>query len=139
MERVAKDIAEKFSIQYLFDKFNDFLDCGLDGIIIATPNITHVPYTMEALRRGIGVLCEKPVALKSSEVKEIIEIVKEHNVIYVPGFVNRWRVDIQELYSALKEEKLGEIISVNAGWFRKSGMPRPGTWFTNREPSWAEY
>ena len=34
-----------------------------------------------------------------------------------------------------KIEKLGEIISVNAGWLRKSGVPRPGTWFTNRELS----
>lgn len=132
MER-AQDISKKFSIEYAFDKFEAFLNCGLDGIIIATPNATHVPYTMEALRRNIGVLCEKPVALKSAEVNEIIKICKEQNVIYVPGFVNRWRMDIQALYSALKEEKLGEIKSIEAGWLRRSGVPRPGTWFTNRK------
>jgi predicted dehydrogenase len=132
MER-AQDISKKFSIECVFDKFEDFLNCGLDGIIIATPNVTHIPYTLEALRRNIGVLCEKPVALKSVEVDEIIKICTKQNVVYVPGFVNRWRVDIQELYSAFKEEKLGKIESVEAGWLRKSGVPRPGTWFTNRK------
>lgn len=128
----ARLISKKFSIQYVFDKFEDFIDCGLDGIIIATPNSTHVSYTMEALQRNVGVLCEKPVALKSSEVEEIIKICKEKNVIYIPGFVNRWREDIQKMYSVLQEGKIGEIKSVSAGWLRKSGIPRPGTWFTNR-------
>lgn len=128
----ARLISKKFSIQYVFDKFEDFIDCGLDGIIIATPNSTHVSYTMEALQRNVGVLCEKPVALKSSEVEEIIKICKEKNVIYIPGFVNRWREDIQKMYSVLQEGKIGEIKSVSAGWLRKSGIPRPGTWFTSR-------
>lgn len=129
----AQTISDRYSIEYAFGDFEDFLDCGFDGIIIASPNDTHVQYTLEALIRKIGVLCEKPVAWKSSEVKEIIRVSKEHNVVYVPGFVNRWRQDIQTMYHTIKEGKLGEIRFVDAGWLRKSGVPRPGTWFTNRE------
>lgn len=131
----ARYIAEKASAAYVFNKFEDFLDCGLDGIIIATPNATHAPYTLEALRRRIGVLCEKPVALKSSEVDEIIKVCKEKRVVYVPGFVNRSRTDIRKMYSVIRDGKIGDIRLVSAGWLRKNGVPRPGTWFTNRRLS----
>jgi len=129
----AHNISSEFSIQYAFNKLEDFLDCGLDGVIIATPNFTHVKYSLEALNRGIGVLCEKPVALKASEVEEIIKVAKENHAIYIPGFVNRWRQDIQTIYHAIVDGTLGDIKAIDAGWIRKFGVPRPGTWFTNRE------
>ena len=131
----ARCVAEKASVAYVFDKFEDFLGCGLDGIIIATPNATHAPYTLEALHRKIGVLCEKPVALKTSEVDEIIKVCKENDAVYVPGFVNRLRTDIRKMYSVIQEGEIGDIRSVSAGWLRKNGVPRPGTWFTNRRLS----
>lgn len=131
----AKEVCNEFLIQYAFDDFRQFLDCGLDGIIIATPNFTHVPYTMEALRRKINVLCEKPVGFKEEEMQKIIKLSEENDVVYVPGFVNRWRQDIKTIYDLIQSGRLGEINQVDAGWIRKYGVPRPGTWFTNKKYS----
>lgn len=52
---------------------------------------------------------------------------REYRIIDAPGHVEFVK------NSALKEEKLGEIKSIEAGWLRRSGVPRPGTWFTNRK------
>lgn len=40
----------------------EFFAPGLDGVVIATPTDTHCEIAMEAMRRGLDVLCEKPLA-----------------------------------------------------------------------------
>lgn len=134
IQRVYK-IGEQFHIEGQYDNFEEFITSGLDGVVIATPNFTHTKYTLEALKRGIAVLCEKPVAMHVDEVEQIIQASKENSAIYVPGFVNRWRQDIQKIYKELSARSIGELRKVEAGWIRKCGVPRPGTWFTNREYS----
>ncbi|MBD5534763.1 MAG: Gfo/Idh/MocA family oxidoreductase [Lachnospiraceae bacterium] len=131
----AKEVCDEFKIPYMFHEYEPFLECGLDGIIIATPNYTHVPYTLAALEHKVSVLCEKPIAFHTNEVVEVKKLAEANEVLYVPGFVNRWRKDIQTLYQMIKDNQFGEILQVNGGWIRKCGVPRPGTWFTKREYS----
>lgn len=126
-------LCKEYSIPCAFHEIEKFLECDLDGVIIATPNDTHYTYTMKVLNKGIGVLCEKPVALKTREVNDIMRLAKEKNTVYVPGFVNRWRQDIQMAYQEIRKGTIGSINRIEAGWLRKSGVPRPGTWFTLRK------
>lgn len=129
----AKYLGERYLIPYICSSLEELFNCELDGVIISTPNYTHYTYTCEALKRGIGVLCEKPVALSISGMNEIVRICTEKNTVYVPGFVNRWRQDIQMLKCVIEKGELGDIISIDAGWLRKAGVPRPGTWFTSKK------
>ncbi len=45
-----------------FTDFGAFLDSGLDAVSICTPNHLHAPMALAALKRGLHVLCEKPIA-----------------------------------------------------------------------------
>jgi predicted dehydrogenase len=128
-ERLHK-LCDKFSIPGACHTINDFLRCGLDGAIISTPNYTHYTYTMKMLDEGIGVLCEKPVALNTAEVQDIIQKAGRSGVVYIPGFVNRWRQEMQMAYREVERGTIGNVEKIEAGWLRKSGVPRPGTWFT---------
>lgn len=131
MER-AKMICNKFCIPNVFAKIDEFFKCDFDGVIILTPNHTHYSYTIQALKRGVGVLCEKPLVLKEAEMNHILKIVKEKNTVYIPGYVNRWRKDMQWIHHEIQNGAIGKVSKVNAGWLRKSGVPRPGTWFTSQ-------
>lgn len=128
-ERLEK-LCNMFSISKVCHTFDEFLGSNLDGAVIATPNYTHYTYTMKMLDEGIGVLCEKPVALNVAEVQEIVQKVRQRGSVYVPGFVNRWRQDIQMAYKEVEQGTIGNVEKIEAGWLRKSGVPRPGTWFT---------
>lgn len=129
----AKELGSKWGVMNVYNDLEQFFSSEIEAVIIATPNSSHVYYTIEALKRGIHVLCEKPVAFHADEVEEIMETAKTHNAIYIPGFVNRWREDIQKVYKEIQAGTIGKIQKVEAGWLRRIGVPRPGTWFTNRK------
>lgn len=134
-EERRKYIAEKFHIRKQYSEYLEFLQSGIDAVVIATPNYTHAQYSIQALENGIHVLCEKPIALISKEVRQAIKEAENNNCLYIPAFVNRFRYDIQKLKECVDKGKIGEIISINAGWLRRAGMPRPGSWFTNKKYS----
>lgn len=131
----AKKVAEKFNIRFAYDSIDKFLNSGVNAIVIATPNFTHFKYAKDALSRGIHVLCEKPVTLKRQEAEELCKIAEENGVVFLPGFVNRFRSDIKKIYELLENGEIGNVESVEAGWIRKNGVPRIGSWFTSKRLS----
>lgn len=130
--RRCEYIGRMFGIKNVFNDYIKFLDTGMDAVIIATPNYTHADYAIKALERRIHVLCEKPVALSSQEIEKVIEIAERNGCMYIPAFVNRFRYDIRCLKKVVESGVLGEITGIDAGWIRRNGRPRPGSWFTNR-------
>lgn len=130
----ARDLAEQFKISNYFNNYNAFLQSGIDAVIITTPNYTHGVYTLAALENRKHVLCEKPFTIHSEQAEKISELSEKNNVVVMPAFVNRFRDEIKIMSKQILEN-LGDIKQVDAGWIRKSGVPRPGTWFTNKELS----
>ena len=52
-----------------FDDYRKMLDAGdLDIVVCATPSHLHVPVTLDVMKRGFNVLCDKPFARKAEEV-----------------------------------------------------------------------
>ncbi len=131
----AQQVCRQLEDARAFDDIDDFTESGIDAAIVATPNYLHVQYTLKMLEKGIGVLCEKPIAFEEEEINRIIQTAKEHNAVYFSGFVNRWREDILQLTELIRSNQIGNIKSVDAGWIRRNGVPRPGTWFTNKKLS----
>jgi predicted dehydrogenase len=126
----AMKLQEKYHIQNISNNIDDFLSLPLDAVIIATPNNTHTYYTNMALNTGKHVLCEKPVALSKNDIESIITIAQINKKIFIPAFVNRFRKDIGKFSELVS--LIGEVRKVEVNWIRKSGIPRPGTWITNK-------
>lgn len=135
MPERALEVAGRNGIGNVFEDFDRFLESGIDAVIIATPNDTHAGYTIKALEHGKHVLCEKPVALYARDVSLAMEAARKADKLFIPGFVNRFREDIQKVAALVRENEIGPIHRINAGWVRRAGMPRPGTWFTNKKLS----
>lgn len=132
-ETRGNDICRRFGISKWYSDYEEFLASGVDAVIIASPNYTHGDYSIKALSHGIHVLCEKPIALSIREVEEAIKVANQNNCVYLPGFVNRFRKDVQQLKEIIDTNQIGKIMKIDAAWVRKSGMPRPGSWFTSKQ------
>src|SRR5437868_1241748 len=72
----AKLASEKFGVPG-FESADELLDSGLvDAVIIATPHYFHSPYAIQAFKRGIHVLSEKPIAVAVSAADKMIAAAK---------------------------------------------------------------
>jgi len=125
---------EKFQVKNYYNNPEHLInDDNVNAIVISTPNSTHYTLSEKALLAGKHVLCEKPIAFSSAEVDNLIRILKKTNTIFLPAFVNRFRNDVQCVKDILDKNLIGEIISINAQWIRRAGVPRPGSWFTQKD------
>lgn len=73
--------AEKHNIPTVYTDMEDFLSSDIDAVYIASPNAFHFPQAMAALSHGKHVLCEKPIALDSRELAQMIDTARRNNVI----------------------------------------------------------
>lgn len=69
--------------------YGGLLNSDIDAVIIATPNDLHAKYTIEAARAGKHIYCEKPMALRLRDCKEMIEAADEAGVKLMVGHVLR--------------------------------------------------
>jgi glucose-fructose oxidoreductase len=67
-------LGRKYKVRETFgyDAFEQAL-AGVDAVFIALPNSMHAEFTVRAARRGVHVLCEKPMAVTVDECEQMIE------------------------------------------------------------------
>lgn len=56
---------------------------GIEAVAIVTPNHMHYPAAKEFLRRGIHVICDKPLTSNLSDAKKLLKIAKESDALFV--------------------------------------------------------
>lgn len=110
-----------------------FSDPEIDAVYIATPNKFHVPLTVQALEAGKHVILEKPFAMSHAEALLAAEAAKRAGKVLTLGMNQRFGQAPQTIRSIVQAGLLGEIYHAKAFWYRRSGIPRLGTWFGNRE------
>jgi len=66
-EERARKVAAQYGIPNVFNRVDDLLDEGLDGISVATPDDAHTAIVLKAAARGVHILVEKPLATTLEE------------------------------------------------------------------------
>ncbi|WP_338703618.1 Gfo/Idh/MocA family oxidoreductase [Streptomyces sp. Q6] len=105
----------------------------LDLIVIASPNKTHVPLATAALKAGLPVVVDKPVAGTAAEARELASLADERGLLLSVFQNRRWDNDFLTLRKLMADGELGEIQrfesrferwrpQLKGGW-RESGNP----------------
>ena len=77
----AKNFSEKYNSSKFYDSYEELADdAEIDVIYIATPNTLHFENTMMCLKKGKGVLCEKPMGINSREVEAMVREAELRNL-----------------------------------------------------------
>jgi predicted dehydrogenase len=93
-----------------FTTHGDLLDSGLvDAILIATPHYDHPPIAVDAMRRGIHVISEKPMAVRVSGADAMIEAARESRVVFAVMFQQRALPVSQAAKKLVDEGRLGPL------------------------------
>ncbi len=98
-------------------------DPALDIIDICTPNNFHAPQAIAALKAGKHVLCEKPLAPTSDEIRQMIAARDESGKLLMTAHHFRFTGTARALKAEIEGGDLGEIYHARAWWLRRSGAP----------------
>ena len=126
-ERVA-EAAKEFGVEHVFTDAQKMFDSGeIDAVSICTPNAFHAPLTIAALKAGLHVLCEKPMAMNTAEAKEMIATADKAGKKLAIHFNHRMNPFVHAMRDYVTSGDLGEIYFGRTVWHRRRGIPgRPG-------------
>ncbi|HYO89878.1 MAG TPA: Gfo/Idh/MocA family oxidoreductase [Candidatus Limnocylindrales bacterium] len=132
-------LAEQAEIFGIKDTYADYKEMlarpDIDAVTVCLPNDMHAPATIDALKAGKHVLCEKPLATSTAEALAMTEAAKAANRALMVAFSHRRRGDVKWLKQAIEDGMLGDLYFGKAMWLRRAGIPFWGEWFTKKEHS----
>ncbi|MFF4342706.1 Gfo/Idh/MocA family protein [Kitasatospora sp. NPDC001540] len=89
---------------------------GLDAVVVTVPNDLHLAICRDALRAGLPVCVEKPLALRAAEGAELAGLAAERRVPLFTAFHRRYNTAVRELCAALAGQPL-PVRSVTVRYF----------------------
>ncbi len=110
-------------------------DPEVEAVFVLTPNYAHYTVTMDALRAGKDVLCEKPITVNYKLSCEMAEEAKKQNKILNIGVCNRFHKSVVELAKMNAEGKFGNIYHVYCSFREFRSIPGLGGAFTDKKQS----
>lgn len=109
------------------------LENDIDAVYVLTPNKSHSIISIDAMRCGKHVMCEKPMAKTYEEGKKMLEVSKETGKILTIGYQNRYRADSTYLKRACENNELGEIYYAKGHAIRRRAVPTWGVFLNEEE------
>lgn len=107
-------------------------DPEIDAVSVCTPNLMHKIISVDALRAGKHVLCEKPAARIYSEALEMQKVAHETGKILNIGVVCRFNAQVNEVRRKIQAGELGEIYHVFINFRSHRSIPGIGGAFTTK-------
>ncbi len=89
-------------------------DPEIDMVLVATPNNFHKEISIDALRHGKNVICEKPVTMNSGELREIMAAAKETGKVFTVHQNRRWDRDFRIIKETVDSGIIGKPYMVES-------------------------
>lgn len=129
----AREAAEKFGVsRHGTDLAAIINDPEIDAVSIATPNKYHHGPTIDCLKAGKHVLCEKPLAMNADEAREMCAAARDADRILMVGFQTRFGGPGQFMRNYIDGGHMGDIYYARAQALRRRGVPSWGV-FIDKE------
>lgn len=120
----GKAYAQTHSFKRCYSDYREMIEKeDLDVISVTTPNYAHKDPTILALKRGIHVLCEKPMAMNAKEAKAMVEAARKSKALLTIGHHYRFDPKNQALKRLIDGGELGNIYYGRSHSTRRLGIP----------------
>lgn len=119
--------------------YHDMLaDSSIDGIMIATPDHHHAQMTIDAIKAGKHVYCEKGPVRREEEIYAVYEAVKNSNLVFQLGHQIPQNAVFQQAKEIIRRGLLGKVSHIettsnrnspSGAWIRHldaKGKPKSG-------------
>lgn len=109
--------AKNMGVEYTTRDYKEVLeDKEIDAVIICSSTDTHTSISLEAIRAGKHVFCEKPIDHDIEKIQEVIKALENTNLKYQVGFNRRFDHNFEAVKEAVVKGKIGkpEIIKITS-------------------------
>lgn len=110
---LAKPLAKELGCKPV-DDWMAVLQSGIDAVLVCTPPHIHAQISLEAMKQGIHVLCEKPLCTSIQDALKMIETARDNNVILKCGFNHRYHPAIKQVKKWTDAGEIGEITFIRS-------------------------
>ncbi len=131
-QQAVDAVAAEYGVKACYDYKKMLKRAKIDAVMVATPHYFHTPIVISALKKGIHVLTEKPVAVHALDAAKMNKAYeKSQGLVYAAMFQLRTSPVNKKLKQLMDQKILGRLIRVNyiiTKWFRSQAYYDSGDW-----------
>ncbi len=106
----ASETAARLGVGGAFDDYAAMLDASRpDAVVVATPNDVHAPMVLEAVHRGLHVLCEKPLGTSLAEAEAMERAARGAGVRTAMNFTYRSTTPFRHAWALIQAGAVGHV------------------------------
>jgi predicted dehydrogenase len=129
LERHSDNAVQRYPGITTYRSLEEMLaDASLGLFVVATPSGTHFQVASQILEAGKNVVVDKPTAITSAKIAQLMELARTRDSLLVPFHNRRWDSDFQTLYKLVREGSVGRIVHLESTFDRWRPIPKPGVW-----------
>ncbi len=124
----TKDLAKSWGIDRAYESLQALVnDKSVQVVHICTPNHLHLEQAKAAIEAGKHVMCEKPLAMTTTESRQLLELARKHQRVGGVAYNLRYYPLCQEARSIVQRGLIGEPKLVH-GSFLQDWLLYPTDW-----------
>jgi predicted dehydrogenase len=116
---LAKEKAAQLGIEKAYGSFEEMLkDPEITAVHLATPNLLHFPHAKAALLAGKHVICEKPLAMNTTESAELVKLAAEKKLVNAINFNLRFYPINYHARSMVQAGEIGTVYTIHGSYLQ---------------------
>ena len=119
----------------LFKNELALIKSDLDAVVISSPNFTHVPLALEAIKAGKHVFLEKPVGVTTAECRKLLRASQKSDRILMIGHELRYSPYFAKIKQLIDKGAVGVPQMAWCKEFRGPFQPKSRNWIQDRRKS----
>lgn len=143
---LLETIQHEFGFPFATEDYRELFEQDLDGVVVSSPHYLHYEHARAALRRGLHVLCEKPMTLRPDEAWDLVDLARDAGLHLVVPYGWHYKPFVQQAKELMDGGAIGQVeyalchmASPTKGFFSGGGAvpsqwkptiaePDPSTW-----------
>jgi predicted dehydrogenase len=141
-----KTVQDTFGFRFASEDYRELLEQDLDAVIVSSPHDLHYEHASAALRRGLHVVCEKPMTLDPAQAWDLVRLAQAENRHLLVPYGWNYKPFVETAKEMMDDDAVGEIEYVHsrmasptksffagmptvpAAWKPTLSSPEPDTW-----------
>lgn len=111
-QRKLRALGEQYGVETLvhYDDYGRLLRSGeIDAVYIGLPNTMHRDYAMRALRAGVHVLCDKPLAMSTRDCRRMVDAARRARLRLMTAYRLQFEPANLAAFKLIHGGRLGDI------------------------------